>query len=79
MFHPLNEARRDRAEADRLDFLIRSWPRDPMGGAAWLGLFLAERMFGVDAPWRRGRGRPVPIAAALRHVAPPRNLGAAND
>lgn len=79
MFHSLDEARRDRAEAQRLDFLIRSWPREPQAGAAWLGLYLAERLFGLDAPWRKRRGRPVPVAAALRQVARPRRLEAAND
>lgn len=79
MFHSLDEARRDRAEAQRLDFLIRSWPREPQAGAAWLGLYLAERLFGVDAPWRKRSGRPVPVAAALRQVARPRRLEAAND
>ncbi|HPA39300.1 MAG TPA: hypothetical protein PLV04_11175 [Phenylobacterium sp.] len=79
MFHSLDEARRDRAEAERLDFLIRSWPHDPNAGAAWLGLYLAERLFGADAPWRRRRGRPIAIAAALRQVARPRRLEAAND
>jgi hypothetical protein len=79
MFHPLYESRRDRAEAERLDHIWRSWPQDPAAGAAWLGMALADWLFGQAWPWRSRRERPIPVAMALRQARHPADCEAAND
>lgn len=79
MFHPLYESRRDRAEADRSELIWRSWPRDPAASAAWLGLALADWLFGLKPPWRIKRDRPIPVAMALRQARHPADCEAAND
>ncbi|WP_304171601.1 hypothetical protein [Phenylobacterium aquaticum] len=79
MFHPPYESRRDRAEAERLELFWRSWPRDSVSSAAWLGLVLAELLFGLNPPWSRRRDRPIPVAMALRQARHPADCEAAND
>jgi hypothetical protein len=87
MFHPVDEARRARADADRLDAFCRSWPADHNFGAGVLGLILAEKFLGWRPPWRRGPAQEVParLVLSLSRRRPARrafniaSLGAAND
>lgn len=87
MFHPIDEARRLRADADRLIAFRQSGAMDPYFGAAMLGMLLAEKFWGWRPPWRRSRARQVPARLVLslqrrpaaRLAFDPQSLGAAND
>jgi len=86
MFHPIDEARRERADADRLQVFSRSGCADPNFAAAMLGMILAEKLMGWRPPWRRpGREVPARLVLSLSRRAPARSLfdaaslGAAND
>lgn len=86
MYHPIDEARRDRADADRICVYSRSGAGDPNFGGAMLGLILAEKLLGWRPPWRRAGLREIParLVLSLSRRAPvgafnPKSLGAAND
>lgn len=87
MFHPIDEARRARADADRLAAYSRQGSADPNYAAAMLGMVLAERLLGWRPPWRRDDRLKVParLVLSLSRRAParrafnPSSLGAAND
>jgi hypothetical protein len=76
MFHPLDEARRQRADVDRLDSFWRSMPMDGNHAAAMLGLILAEKFLGWRPPWRRPAGpeAPAPLVLSLSRRRPARKL-----
>ncbi|MFN3523855.1 MAG: hypothetical protein ACK4YQ_16525 [Phenylobacterium sp.] len=87
MFHPIDDARRVRDDADRMQAFCRAGAGDPNHAAAMLGLLLAEKLLGLRPPWRRERVRRVPAQLVLslsrrpagRRAFNPRTLGAAND
>lgn len=87
MFHPLDDVRRERAEADRLDIMWRHWPAGPEYAAAFLGILLAEKLVGLRPPWRRDDVKPVanPLVLTLsrpgraRFAFKPPSRSAAND
>lgn len=76
MFHPLDEARRQRADVDRLDHYWRSLPLDGNSAAAMLGMILAEKLFGWRPPWRRPDPphAPAPLVLSLSRPRPARGL-----
>jgi hypothetical protein len=75
MFHPVDEARRERADSDRLEAFYRCLPMDAHHAGAMLGMILAEKLLGWRPPWRRPAGREVPTALVLS-LTRPRRLGA---
>jgi len=76
MFHPLDEARRERADVDRFDSFWRSLPMDGNYAAAMLGLILAEKLLGWRPPWRRPADpeAPGPLVLSLSRRRPARKL-----
>jgi hypothetical protein len=75
MFHPIDDARRERADIARLDAFARGLGMNPDHAAAMLGLILAEKLLGWRPPWRRPAGQEVPAALVLSLSRPSRLRG----